>query len=537
VTLLATEHVAAGHPVQFVTASPFWTNALGDELRDATSDEEERMQRPVILRFASDSFMDDLAKVLADDPSTLTAHEAVPVSFRARPPLTDGDWPPVPEQLKLYTPLHGDFNLVAASLVCRIRGLPEHSVRPEVRERVGFVLRRLDDEGAELAWVDRQWTATTDASLLAAGEDVKPMFPTSYPDGDRLRMLFVGLIPTGGDEAGKNVGLNVFPVSPTATSVQDPRLDTLDLKVIEPLKALQKPPSKPDNLDAAGWTNAQSAMRPGRVDASRFLLLDLAEFLQTYLPEVWGRITAHANGTSKLEVRLRSNQADGGLTWADALRSAAAQSAQITGTGTGAPTLDVDLLNSSPDARTLRGDVQLLLAGTTPPPTGETPSTPGPSSANVPKLDPTGKALYRIRCVYLRPECGALHDDIVSEPTVDFQIASLFDPDAPARPIQITLPIDPKDLRGSMKNVSVLLSDAMRQQVSRATDIAALMKGTTGSDTFDVGLVCSFSIPIITICALIMLMIIVGLLNIVFWWMPFLRICFPIGLKAGSSSS
>lgn len=537
-TVLATEHVAVDHPVQFVTASPFWTDALGDELRDATSDEEERMQRPVILRFASDSFMDDLAQLLANDPSTLTAQEAVPISFRARPPFTAGDWPPVPAQLKLFTPLHGDFNLVAASLVCRIRGLPEHTVRPEVRERVGFVLRRLDDQGAELAWVDRQWTATTDPSLLAGREDVKPMFPVAYADGDRTRKLFVGLIPTSGDEPGKNTAGNAIPVQQGAKSIQDPRLDTLDLKIIEPLKALQKPPTKPDNLDASGWTAAQAAMRTGRVDASRFLLLDFAEFLQTHLPDVWGRIVARVNGTTTLEVRLRQSSADSGLTWVDALRSATAQAAQINGTGSGAPTLDVDLLNSGPDAKTLRGDVQLLLAARAQPPTGETPSTPGPATANLPKLDPTGNAFYRIRCVYLRPECGALHDDLVSEPTVDFQIASLFDPDAPARPIQITLPIDPKDLRGSVKNVSVLLSDAMREQVSRATDLAAMMKGSVGSgDSFDVGLVCSFSIPIITICALIMLMIIVSLLNIVFWWLPFLKICFPIGLTAKAGSS
>jgi hypothetical protein len=42
------------------------------------------------------------------------------------------------------------------------------------------------------------------------------------------------------------------------------------------------------------------------------------------------------------------------------------------------------------------------------------------------------------------------------------------------------------------------------------------------------GMVCSFSIPIITICALILLMIIVKLLDIVFFWMPFFQICLPV---------
>ena len=48
-----------------------------------------------------------------------------------------------------------------------------------------------------------------------------------------------------------------------------------------------------------------------------------------------------------------------------------------------------------------------------------------------------------------------------------------------------------------------------------------------------VGMMCSLSIPIITICALILLMIIVALLDFIFKWLPFLIFCFPLpGLKA-----
>jgi len=44
---------------------------------------------------------------------------------------------------------------------------------------------------------------------------------------------------------------------------------------------------------------------------------------------------------------------------------------------------------------------------------------------------------------------------------------------------------------------------------------------------------CSLSIPIITICALILLIIIVMLLDFIFKWLPFLMFCFPLpGLKA-----
>jgi hypothetical protein len=40
-------------------------------------------------------------------------------------------------------------------------------------------------------------------------------------------------------------------------------------------------------------------------------------------------------------------------------------------------------------------------------------------------------------------------------------------------------------------------------------------------------MVCQLSIPIITICALMLLMIIAQLLNLVFFWLPLFKICRP----------
>jgi hypothetical protein len=45
-------------------------------------------------------------------------------------------------------------------------------------------------------------------------------------------------------------------------------------------------------------------------------------------------------------------------------------------------------------------------------------------------------------------------------------------------------------------------------------------------------MICSLSIPIITICALILLIIIVTLLDLIFHWIPWFIMCFPVpGLK------
>jgi len=50
--------------------------------------------------------------------------------------------------------------------------------------------------------------------------------------------------------------------------------------------------------------------------------------------------------------------------------------------------------------------------------------------------------------------------------------------------------------------------------------------------SIDIGMICSLSIPIITICALILLIIIVSLLDLIFHWLPFFIMCFPLpGLK------
>jgi hypothetical protein len=54
----------------------------------------------------------------------------------------------------------------------------------------------------------------------------------------------------------------------------------------------------------------------------------------------------------------------------------------------------------------------------------------------------------------------------------------------------------------------------------------------TGDPGWTLGMICSFSIPIITLCAFIVLMIFIQLLNIVFWWLPFLKICLPIPVRS-----
>jgi hypothetical protein len=82
--------------------------------------------------------------------------------------------------------------------------------------------------------------------------------------------------------------------------------------------------------------------------------------------------------------------------------------------------------------------------------------------------------------------------------------------------------------------VAFALSDELRRQMSRITGLDDLMDGNAGDpQEVNGGVMCSMSMPIITICAMIMMMIMVNLLNLIFRWLPFFKICFPLpNLKA-----
>lgn len=159
---------------------------------------------------------------------------------------------------------------------------------------------------------------------------------------------------------------------------------------------------------------------------------------------------------------------------------------------------------------------------------------------------------FVIRFVYTRRDCGPLHPPVLSAATQRFQLASFFDPDAPARPIRVTLPLDtsPAGLRKFNRNTAFVVSDMLCGQIQRAKGMGLgdLVRSvlpwplhkplSTGggsckdSNGINIGMICSLSIPIITICALILLIIIVSLLDLIFRWLPYFVMCFPVpGLK------
>lgn len=159
---------------------------------------------------------------------------------------------------------------------------------------------------------------------------------------------------------------------------------------------------------------------------------------------------------------------------------------------------------------------------------------------------------YALRFVHLRCDCGPVAVPVISERSAPFELASFFDPEAPLRPIRIALPFDtsPGGLRKYGKNSAFIVSDLLCGQMKRvrklgfvdlvlsvlpwpfhkSLDVSEGGACNAGGNNF--GMICSLSIPIITIVAFVLLIVIATLLDLIFRWMPFLIACFPVpGLK------
>lgn len=165
-----------------------------------------------------------------------------------------------------------------------------------------------------------------------------------------------------------------------------------------------------------------------------------------------------------------------------------------------------------------------------------------------------GPPRYVLRFVHRRCDCGPLHPAVMSEPSEVFELAGFFDPDAPLRPIRIALPFDtsPGGLRKFGKNSAFIMSDLLCGQMKRVRrlgfgdlvlsvlpwpfhkdiDVGAMAPCGKDAGAPSFGTICSLSIPIITIVAFVLLIVIATLLDLIFRWLPFLMVCFPVpGLK------
>jgi hypothetical protein len=121
-----------------------------------------------------------------------------------------------------------------------------------------------------------------------------------------------------------------------------------------------------------------------------------------------------------------------------------------------------------------------------------------------------------------------------SDESVPFIIAPWYD-NAGLPPVRIDLPDLNLDFLKSLKpNVAFSVPPSLFNTLQKDPRQSAQGKDSAGGGV-TIGWICSFSIPIITICAFIVLNIFLSLFDIFFQWMLFIKICIPIPLPKKST--
>ncbi|MCU1500738.1 MAG: hypothetical protein JWM12_92 [Ilumatobacteraceae bacterium] len=536
-------------PLLWLAPSPLWEDAT-------VGVDQPGFERPWLVELRSDEFIPAfLALMSGEDPSG-------PSGIGALVP-TDGSGTFATPSV-LYRPLHGCFYLVVGSLVCRRIGLPDREVLPQ-GQRVSFVIRRVAAGGAEQAWLpaSSSWVATGLVDGLVAGEEQHPMHAASVDavaatgpsahllglDDPGRRQVHYGYVPVTGRSAATPPladPLGALATDDDAQAGDDPRVMEFRLRIagawssLVAAAAITTPPGAPVDVH----------------EPSLFLLLDLADWLGKYLPEVLDGLTGTSQVASDAPAALALQQyLDIDVDVTDTTQTPAVTTKQKLGTvlaelvsfaplvtgqphdlptdlydvSLGLPTDFFDKLNGS-----TAGNAGLVGAALNEdnPKVKPAKLPPELTGAIVPRSDDPAATADRfvMRLVYEHEPC----DPVLSKPSAVVRFAGNYDPDAPARQIRIELP-DPAHLRRFTRGVAIDMPPALRNMLDRVTPKMLKEEAPGPAGQWSIGMICSFSLQIIMLVAFIVMFIFLILLNIVFWWLPFLKICFPVPKQKSAS--
>jgi len=446
--------------------------------------------------------------------------------------------------LELTQPVHRSFHLVLLEAVCRQPGLPR--VDPRKLDGMGLVLRRAAPGGWQGWMLDgprrRGWLPVVEGGLdpdparrhgtaAAAGaavarllaerrgvpelaEQAVPLFVAPAAVCEQAgRTLLFGLVPLGGGERQETQG-------PAPDYAALPASEAADLR---------------DHLSSYLKQRAGTPMpRAGQVLDPDWAPLDLPPdatgedgqlrafgiFLQQLQVELGGFEGGDAAGA--LLARLGTialpmeRAADGTVTrTASAADVVAAAAAVLIRGEPNARGLTMPLAWPAIDAALGAQLTALSLACLSRRHAQLVPQAP--------KFD-ADTARYAVRAfVRVKGHAHCPPRLVWSDYSETFRVLPWWDGDGP--PVRISLP-NISDFRKMKPNVSFQLPPALANLLQG--DMTKLKDGKGDTGGLDIFWLCSFSLPIITLCAFIVLNIFLSLFNLIFRWMAWIKICIPI---------
>lgn len=474
-----------------------------------------------------------------------------------------------PEQgnsLKLRRPVHRTFHIVAWQASCKVPTAPsgQPPLSPEKIDSAGFVLRT-GDPGAPQGFhlvrgKPRGWSAVEpgvdpDAarqvkalgvlfaqpatpSSAYTGEETFPLHPLAVQDGTTMHTLLFGYLPIGGGDYVPPA--SATPPAPDTADVPEdlpwpfgladrsngpPAVYSYDQQIVggqimSQLGAvLRVLLGRYQFVEPAAWSDPANAAIVGILDALNFHTNPIPTLSGQALRD-WAA-AHHAPGLTLGSV-LRNPIAAQDLL--KALMKAAPQDRGPLPATAEVPA-NVGLLVIEGVAAQIRAAMRLRLAQAIATSTAAMP---------VPKLTsgPSGRYFLVPFVRTVKPDgCPRISWGAPSEP---FAVAAAFDPDA-ARPSLIEMPGLADAKKGLARGATFDMPPDLANLANSLSNNAAVqaMWGGNGSAPGGGGIrfVCSFSLPVISICAMVMLSIVINLLNIFLGWMAWVKICLPVPSK------
>lgn len=134
-------------------------------------------------------------------------------------------------------------------------------------------------------------------------------------------------------------------------------------------------------------------------------------------------------------------------------------------------------------------------------------------------------AFFVLPFVRWQDECGCEKIHWGKQGSIKFRVVSPFDPEA-QRPRAVILPGLDDIKRGAAKGVTLMAPKSIADLLRKIKPDMKMEQGGPGNPT---GLCWNFSlsIPVITICAFVVLMVVMNLLNIIFRWLPWAFLALP----------
>jgi hypothetical protein len=451
--------------------------------------------------------------------------------------------------LELGQPTHRRFHLVVLEAVCQTPGRPP--IDPARLAGMGLVLRRIENDGTRSGWMKagavlRGWLPITVAELDpdpatrlqtrpgAAGqiaamiaarrggevlaEEMLPLFvaPPAVCAA-RGRTIIYGIVPVASSERAATTDVPDFNNLPAdeAGAMADHLSGYLKAR---PLLAMPRPGTPLDPR----WAVLQ-APAAGDVDADRLHVLGV--FLHQLMVELGAFGSGSAASALMAELaaitlpmeRDQDNKVTRTMPASDFVRTAAAVliGGEANGGGLTMP-LEWPAIDAGRGARLTTAALACLT------------QRYRQVVAETPKFDRDDnryavRAFVRVKGHDACPPKLVWSDDF-SEP---FRIVPWWDGDGPAT--RVALP-SLSQLRAAKPGVTFELPPALANLLN--SDMKKLKDGDGSAPSeLGIGWLCSFSIPIITICAFIILNIFLSLFDIIFFWMAYLKICIPYPKK------